>query len=53
MGVETGIIKDIEKNTLNELLIYSQPASLQKNSKETLSKKQRDMQRAILIKSKL
>ncbi|WP_102399194.1 protein arginine kinase [Haloimpatiens massiliensis] len=53
MGVETGIIKDIGKNTLNDLLISLQPASLQKNFQGSLSRKERDIQRAILVRSKL
>ncbi|KYH28783.1 MULTISPECIES: protein arginine kinase [Clostridium] len=53
LGVEMGIIKDIDKNTLNKLLVDIQPASLQKATRQKLFDKQRDLNRAILVKERL
>ncbi|MFU0824334.1 MAG: Protein-arginine kinase [Clostridium sp.] len=53
LGVEVGIIKDVDKNTLNKLLVDIQPASLQKATREKLFDKQRDLNRAALVKDRL
>lgn len=53
LGVEMGIIKDVDKTILNKLLVDIQPATIQKNFKEMLTDKQRDLKRAELIKESL
>ncbi|MCY6356291.1 protein arginine kinase [Clostridium sp. ZS2-4] len=53
LGVEMGIIKDVDKTILNKLLVDIQPATIQKNSKEILTDKQRDLKRAELVKESL
>lgn len=53
LGVEMGIIKDVDKTILNKLLVDIQPATIQKNSKEMLTDKQRDLKRAELVKDSL
>lgn len=50
MGVEMGIIKEIDKSLLNNLLIVTQPASLQINYNARLTEKERDINRARLVK---
>lgn len=50
MGVEMGIIKDIDLKTLNILLINTQPASIQKNLGSKLPEKDRDLKRAEIVK---
>jgi len=53
LGVDLGVIIDIDRRTLNELFIYMQPAHLQKLEGRKLSSAERDMRRADLIRSKL
>jgi len=53
LGINMGIIKNIDIPTLNELTILIQPASLQKEYKEFLGSEERDIKRAELIRSKL
>ncbi len=53
LGVDIGIIKDIDRKTLNELFILTQPAHLQKIEGKKLSAVERDMKRADLIRAKL
>jgi protein arginine kinase len=53
MGVEMGIIKDISMDTLNYLLVETQPATLQLISNAALSEKDRDFNRARLVRQKL
>lgn len=50
MGVEMDIIKDISKNMLNELLIETQPATLNVKLGKQLSQKERDIERASLMR---
>lgn len=50
LGVSMGVIKDIEINTLNEILVLSQPATLQKISGKPLTQDERDIKRAELIR---
>lgn len=52
-GVETGIIKDVDKSILNALLVETQPAALQSINDIKLSEKDRDFNRAKLIREKL
>lgn len=50
MGVEMGIIKEMDIKVLNSLLVATQPASLQKNLGVKLSERERDLKRAEIIK---
>ncbi len=52
LAVDLGIIKDIDRNMLNELFIQIQPAHLQKSQGRQLSAAERDVKRAELIRSK-
>ncbi|HOQ01469.1 MAG TPA: protein arginine kinase [Acetivibrio clariflavus] len=53
LGVDMGIIKNIDVAKLNEILLYIQPANLQKIFDRTLSPDERDIKRADLIREKL
>lgn len=53
LGVEMGIIKDISKVTLNSLLVEIQPATIQQNHDKILSNRERDFDRAKLVRNKL
>ncbi len=53
LGVDLQIVTDIDRKTLNELFILTQPAHLQKLEKKKLSSAERDMKRADLIRAKL
>jgi protein arginine kinase len=52
-GVTTGIVKDIPLNTLNELLLCTRPAHLQKRFGKALETRERDILRAQYIQTKL
>jgi protein arginine kinase len=52
-GVETGLITDVDKSILNALLVETQPAALQSINNVKLSEKDRDFNRAKLIREKL
>ncbi|MBI4437116.1 MAG: protein arginine kinase [Candidatus Omnitrophica bacterium] len=53
LGVDMGLIKDLNRELLNELFIVTQPAHLQKLEGKTLSASQRDLKRATIIRGKL
>lgn len=53
LGVDMGIIKNINVTKLNEILLYIQPANLQKIFEKTLSPEERDIKRAEIIREKL
>ncbi len=53
LGASMGIIKDIDIAVLNEILVLSQPATLQKISGKQLGQDERDIKRAELIRMKL
>lgn len=52
LGVDMGVITDIDRKTLNELFILTQPAHLQKIEGKRLSPMERDIKRADLIRTK-
>lgn len=52
-GLEMGIINDIEKRTLNKLLIEIQPSTLEKIYSSIFDGRERDFHRARLIKERL
>ena len=53
LGVDLGIVKDIDRRLLNELFILTQPAHLQKLEGKSLNSTERDVKRADLIREKL
>lgn len=53
LGVEMGIIKNIDMVTLNSLLVETNPATLEWNSRVKLSGRERDLKRAELVKKKI
>ncbi|HRZ86996.1 MAG TPA: protein arginine kinase [bacterium] len=53
LGVDMGLIRDIERQTINELMVLSQPAHLQKASGHELEPAGRDIARANLIRERL
>ncbi len=53
LGVSMGIIKDINILALNEMLVLSQPATLQKIAGKQLNQEERDVKRAELIRMKI
>jgi protein arginine kinase len=53
LGVEMGIIKDVNKVALNNLLINIQPAAIQKQYNRNLSRGERDFNRAKLVRKEL
>lgn len=52
-GIETGIIKDVSIGVLNELLMLTQPAHIQKILGMEMDAEARDIKRADLIREKL
>ncbi|HQP10994.1 MAG TPA: protein arginine kinase [Candidatus Omnitrophota bacterium] len=53
LGVDLEIIKDVDRNSINELFIMIQPAHLQKIEGKKLSASERDTKRASLIRQKI
>jgi len=53
MGVNLGIIKNLEMRTVNELFIFTQPAHLQKQERSELNSPERDITRATYIRTRL
>lgn len=53
MGIEMDIIENIEANTINKLMIQSQPANIQKRSDKDLTSRERDIKRAELIRKNI
>lgn len=53
LGIDMKLIKDVDKKLLNELLILTQPAHLQKISQKKLTAAERDIKRASLIRERL
>lgn len=53
LGVDLGIIKEIKRETLDELMLEYQPATLQKKAGRQLSDIERDVLRSQLIREKL
>jgi len=52
LGVDIGIIKDVERSVLNQLFILTQPAHLQKIEAKKLTSGERDIKRADLIRDR-
>ncbi len=53
LGCDLGMIKDMNRSTINELFIITQPAHLQKIQNKKISAEERDLKRAELIREKL
>ncbi|MFH1776526.1 MAG: protein arginine kinase [Candidatus Omnitrophota bacterium] len=53
LGVDLEIIKEIDRQTVNQLFILTQPAHLQKLEGKILTQQERDVTRARLIREKL
>lgn len=53
LGVDLGLARDIDRKTVNELFILTQPAHLQKLEGKALGSHERDIKRADLIREKL
>lgn len=53
LGVDMGVVGDIDRRAVNELFILTQPAHLQKIEGKMLSSAQRDVKRAALIRRRL
>lgn len=53
LGIDLGIIEDVSKNILNELMILIQPGFLQQYAGRTLNANERDVFRALLIRERL
>src|SRR3989338_6612589 len=53
LGIDLDIIKDVDRNAINELFIMIQPAHLQKLEGKKLSASERDIKRASLIRQKI
>ncbi|WP_188208038.1 protein arginine kinase [Alkalibacillus aidingensis] len=53
LGIDLGLIKNISKNILNELMVLTQPGFLQHYAKKTLQPNERDFFRANLIRERL
>lgn len=53
LGVDLGIIKNMDRRTVNELFILTQPAHLQKMEGKVLNADERDVKRANLVQERL
>jgi len=53
LGIDLGIIEDVSKNILNELMTLIQPGFLQQYAGRALNSKERDVFRASLIRERL
>ncbi len=53
LGVDLGIIKEVNRALINELFIITQPAHLQKIEKKKLDPSQRDTKRAQILREKV
>lgn len=53
LGVDLGLINNISQKVISELMIITQPASLQKMAGRTLDDEERDIKRAEVVRKKL
>jgi protein arginine kinase len=53
LGLDVGTIKDINRGTVNELFILTQPAHLQKIEGRKLNSQERDLKRAELLRERI
>lgn len=53
LGIDLGVIKNVSRNILNELMVLTQPGFLQHYAEKTLTANERDVLRASLIRERL
>lgn len=53
LGVDLGVVKNLDRRMINELFILTQPAHLQKLEGKALNVSERDIKRADLIREKI
>jgi len=53
LGIDLGLIKNVSRNILNELMVLTQPGFLQHYAKKALTANERDILRASLIRERL
>ncbi|HLS20901.1 MAG TPA: protein arginine kinase [Bacillota bacterium] len=53
LGIDLGIIENVSRNILNELMVLTQPGFLQQYAKKVLTPDERDIFRAELIRERL
>ncbi|MFD1038201.1 protein arginine kinase [Virgibacillus byunsanensis] len=53
LGIDLGIIENVQRNILNELMVLTQPGFLQQYAKKTLTANERDILRASLIRERI
>ncbi|MFH1189997.1 MAG: protein arginine kinase [Candidatus Omnitrophota bacterium] len=53
LGVDLGVVKNLDRKMINELFILTQPAHLQKLEGKALNASERDIKRADLIRDKI
>ncbi|MEI4771061.1 protein arginine kinase [Psychrobacillus sp. FJAT-51614] len=53
LGIDMGLIQDVDVTILNECMVFMQPGFLQKNAETTLNASERDMFRAKLLRERL
>lgn len=53
LGIDLGLIADVDVSILNELMIFMQPSFLQQYAKTTLTQEERDIFRATLFRERL
>lgn len=53
LGIDLGIIENISKNILNELMVLTQPGFLQHYANKSLTARERDVFRASLIRERI
>ena len=53
LGSDLGMINNLDRRSINELFIITQPAHLQKIENKKLSSEERDLKRAELIRDRL
>src|SRR5699024_525125 len=53
LGIDSGIIEDVTRNILNELMVLTKPGFFQQYAKKTLTPNERDVLRATLIRERM
>jgi len=53
MGVDLGFVPNIDRKVFNELIVFTQPAHIQKGKGKSLTELEIDMIRASLVREKL
>ncbi|WZL72671.1 protein arginine kinase [Clostridiaceae bacterium 35-E11] len=53
LGIDIGILKDVSIDNMNEIMVMTQPAYLQKIAEKNLTGNERDIRRANIVREKL